>query len=176
MEKLWFYAPAGSQEKKGPVPEAEIRALLASGQLHPSDMVWTDGMANWIPIAGLPDFGPPAPELVRPLPGLPAGLLGWMGFVGVMSIVSGIINCLTCFGAVTGIFMIISGTAILGAKTALESVETVDASLAVFFDKLKTFMHMSGIIYILAIVLMVVGLLCYFAFFAAAAARLIGHS
>ena len=48
METNWFYTVDG-QEKKGPVPESELRQLLASGQVTAATLVWREGMANWAP-------------------------------------------------------------------------------------------------------------------------------
>ena len=61
MDKLWYYTQGTSQEKKGPVPEAEIISLVAGGQIHATDLLWSDGMANWAPLSALPRPRPPHP-------------------------------------------------------------------------------------------------------------------
>jgi hypothetical protein len=66
MDKLWYYTQGASQEKKGPVPEAEIRSLIAGGQIHVTDLLWSDGMANWAPLSALPRLHCPLPP--PPLP------------------------------------------------------------------------------------------------------------
>ena len=43
----WFYSHQGQQ--RGPVPLDELRAMLAAGQVTWSEMVWSAGMANWVP-------------------------------------------------------------------------------------------------------------------------------
>ncbi len=41
----WYYAKGNQQF--GPVPHATVRQLLATGELAPTDLVWTTGMAEW---------------------------------------------------------------------------------------------------------------------------------
>jgi hypothetical protein len=41
----WFYSQNGQQ--RGPVALEDLRAMLSSGQVMWSEMVWSDGMANW---------------------------------------------------------------------------------------------------------------------------------
>ena len=43
----WYYAKAGQQA--GPVDEAQLDALLGSGQIDSETLVWREGMANWQP-------------------------------------------------------------------------------------------------------------------------------
>ena len=43
----WFYAQHGSQF--GPVAWSELRQIADSGQLQPSDLVWSQGMGEWAP-------------------------------------------------------------------------------------------------------------------------------
>lgn len=45
----WFYAKGGSQE--GPFDEAEMRSRITSGQVGGNDLVWREGMAEWLPLA-----------------------------------------------------------------------------------------------------------------------------
>lgn len=179
MDKLWFYAKGGSTDRKGPIPEYELRSLITAGQLSTADLVWTEGMGSWVPVSTLPQLLAGAPAAAgaaaRTAQGssLPAGLLGWMTFIGVMNIVGGVFNCLGCVGIIVGVFMIISGAALLTAKGALERVGQVDPALDLFFLKLKTFMQMGGVATIIVIVLTVVCLLAYFSFFAAMAGGLL---
>lgn len=44
---VWYYGVRGQQ--LGPIEEAQLRSMLASGQLTPEDMVWTEGMPGWAP-------------------------------------------------------------------------------------------------------------------------------
>ncbi|MBP1628698.1 MAG: hypothetical protein H6Q00_3173 [Holophagaceae bacterium] len=66
----WNYVQRG--QSMGPVPEEQLRSLLASGELYWDDLVWREGMAEWLParqvselVAALP---PPPPAAVKPLP------------------------------------------------------------------------------------------------------------
>jgi len=43
----WYYSKNGTQ--LGPVAQGELLAKLASGEVSPADLVWKDGMADWIP-------------------------------------------------------------------------------------------------------------------------------
>ena len=68
MERQWYYAVNG-QERKGPVPESELKQLLGAGQLPASTLVWSEGLAQWTPaqaVAGLlasrPPVSPPVAE------------------------------------------------------------------------------------------------------------------
>lgn len=50
----WHFAQNDTQ--KGPVSFDELKAIIASGNLDAADLVWTDGMKEWVPaqsIAGL---------------------------------------------------------------------------------------------------------------------------
>ena len=60
----WYYAQSGQQ--RGPVELAELQGLLASGQLAAQDLVWTEGMAQWQPAAGVPQVMPTAPAAAIP--------------------------------------------------------------------------------------------------------------
>jgi putative ABC transport system ATP-binding protein len=44
----WFYAQSRPQ-RVGPVSDPDLQELAASGQLRPTDMVWLEGTAHWVP-------------------------------------------------------------------------------------------------------------------------------
>lgn len=44
----WFYAIG--TEQYGPVTMLELRGLMATGKLTPQDLVWKEGMTEWMPI------------------------------------------------------------------------------------------------------------------------------
>jgi hypothetical protein len=44
----WYYAAGGQQQ--GPVDDAQLDALLSSGQINAETLIWRDGMANWQPL------------------------------------------------------------------------------------------------------------------------------
>ena len=42
----WFYS--NGTDQNGPVTSADIRALALSGKIKPSDLLWKEGMADWV--------------------------------------------------------------------------------------------------------------------------------
>ena len=44
----WYYDQGG--QRQGPIPEAELDRLLASGTITLSTLVWCEGMADWAPL------------------------------------------------------------------------------------------------------------------------------
>ena len=68
---MWYYQQGSN--RMGPVDEATIRGLLASGQITIDTLVWTTGMGSWIPLqqsslgAGLPT-PPNAPHMPSATP------------------------------------------------------------------------------------------------------------
>jgi hypothetical protein len=46
MAELWYYTREGRQ--MDPVSEPELRRLAAAGDLKPTDLVWSEGMPQWI--------------------------------------------------------------------------------------------------------------------------------
>jgi hypothetical protein len=75
-----------------------------------------------------------------------------------MNMISGILACLTCFGIIQGVIYIIMGSSLLGAQNALRGQDVRDPKLQVFFQKLHTVMVVQGVIWILALVGMVLGI------------------
>src|ERR1051326_179962 len=41
----WYYVDAGQQA--GPVDDAQLEALVASGKIKPETLVWKEGMTTW---------------------------------------------------------------------------------------------------------------------------------
>jgi GYF domain 2 len=66
MARQWYYAKGGQQV--GPVAFEEVRGLAAGGQLSRSDLVWTEGMAEWQPASKVPDLMPSAVAAAAPVP------------------------------------------------------------------------------------------------------------
>lgn len=46
---MWYYTL--NNQQVGPVDEAQIKTLIASGTITAATLVWTSGMANWQPIS-----------------------------------------------------------------------------------------------------------------------------
>ena len=47
MAAEWHYGQG--EEQHGPVPLEELKQLVASGQVQPTDMVWNADMPDWLP-------------------------------------------------------------------------------------------------------------------------------
>lgn len=71
----WYYSKNGTQ--LGPVSQAELAAKLASGEVSLYDLVWKEGMGDWIPASRVPELSsttqaaaasppPPAPAPADP--------------------------------------------------------------------------------------------------------------
>jgi hypothetical protein len=45
-----------------------MNELVASGSLHPKDLVWRDGLSAWQPAGSVPEFFPKPPPVPRPAP------------------------------------------------------------------------------------------------------------
>lgn len=58
----WYYSKSNTQ--LGPVTEDELRAKLSSGEVSQADLIWKEGMADWLPASRVPEFSsrtvPPA--------------------------------------------------------------------------------------------------------------------
>lgn len=52
----WYYASNGQQ--RGPIDRSTLQSMARSGQLSAHDLVWTDGMANWIAAGGVEELFP----------------------------------------------------------------------------------------------------------------------
>ena len=47
MSQEWYYSVGG--DRQGPVSAQELRKLVDAGTLTAADLVWKDGMADWVP-------------------------------------------------------------------------------------------------------------------------------
>jgi uncharacterized membrane protein len=79
---MWHYVQNG--QACGPVETSALQALLQNGSLGPDNLVWKQGMQDWIPARSVADFGisgaqgaapPPIPPLSLP-PKVPAAAMG----------------------------------------------------------------------------------------------------
>ncbi|MBI2826546.1 MAG: DUF4339 domain-containing protein [Planctomycetia bacterium] len=55
--QTWYYTSGGAQ--LGPVDFAFLQKLAATGQLGPSNLVWTEGMAEWAAPGAVPGLNAP---------------------------------------------------------------------------------------------------------------------
>lgn len=61
----WYYSKNGTQ--LGPVGEHDLRSKLASGEISQTDLVWRDGMADWLPAAKVPELAVVSAAVVPPV-------------------------------------------------------------------------------------------------------------
>lgn len=63
----WYYARNNQQQ--GPVAVQLLQDMARSGQLQPTDLVWQQGMPNWIPASQVPQLfaAQPAPAYAAPI-------------------------------------------------------------------------------------------------------------
>lgn len=75
----WFFAKDTKAAKAtGPVDDAQLKALVQSGQLESRDLIWRPGQTSWAraaDIAGLFEATPPLPA--RPWPPFTASYARW---------------------------------------------------------------------------------------------------
>ena len=176
MQTNWYYTTDGA-ERRGPVSLDQLRELLQRGTVQPADRVWTEGMPDWTPAADCPDLqsepgaAAPLPQPGEPTPAaepraefeglIPERLGGWMRFVGIMLIVMGVLYCASCIGLLWGVLLVVGGTALLGAAAALEPLDGVPPALVPFLDKLHTFFLMTGIVFIIGMVITAIMVIVY---------------
>ncbi|MCO5044472.1 MAG: DUF4339 domain-containing protein [Verrucomicrobia bacterium] len=159
MDSLWYYT-VGRTEQRGPVEESEFFSLIRSGQIAPTELVWTQGMPAWIPLQNHPMLrslipneatltsAAPAPDSRQQEIALPT-FDGWLAFIGIASIIGGALLVLTCVGIPIGVLMIFAGSAALSAKNALSDPHPTPEQLAVGHAKLRTFFILTGVVLIL---------------------------
>lgn len=66
MSVLWHYLQRGTTQ--GPISEEQLRELITSGVLSPSDQVWHEGMGGWSTIQATPELITMAPRSDLPHP------------------------------------------------------------------------------------------------------------
>lgn len=64
----WYYTSNG--ERAGPVRAVELKALASSGGLGPDDMVWKEGMKDWIKASSVKGLIPTALQVATAPPPL----------------------------------------------------------------------------------------------------------
>lgn len=187
--RWWYYAKEG-QDQEGPILEKRLEEMLAAGELKGSDLVWSEGLDEWKPalqalntteepaegaVSAHSDDGnesPPADLVSVPRVPVPEKLAGWCTFLGISSIIMGVFGCLSCFGIIYGIPMIMAGIALQSAATELKKIDTIEAQLEPLFGHLNKATSVMGVAMIIIWVLSALMMLAYvFIFIAAIAAR-----
>jgi len=64
MAEQWYYTRQG--RRFGPFSLEQARQLAQAGQLQQSDLVWTEGMAEWTPASRFAQLFPPAAPVSVP--------------------------------------------------------------------------------------------------------------
>ncbi|GIW80530.1 MAG: hypothetical protein KatS3mg105_2337 [Gemmatales bacterium] len=59
----WYYVVAG--QRYGPVKRSDLQKLLHDKRVGPSDLVWKEGMAEWVTAYSVPDLQGPPPALAK---------------------------------------------------------------------------------------------------------------
>jgi hypothetical protein len=73
MSSQWYFARNG--QKSGPFSSEQLKQYAAAGKLDPTDNVWKEGMAAWMPagqLSGLFAATPPAPPIHQAVAVLPS--------------------------------------------------------------------------------------------------------
>ncbi len=50
----WFYTSNGTQA--GPITQQELAAKVQSGEVTATDLIWKEGMSDWLPMNQVPEF------------------------------------------------------------------------------------------------------------------------
>jgi hypothetical protein len=72
-DATWYYAREGQQQ--GPMTAEALRSALANSRVRATDLVWREGMPDWVPANSVPELasavaarsGGPPPLPARPL-------------------------------------------------------------------------------------------------------------
>lgn len=138
---MWYYTLNGQQF--GPVDEAKIKEMIASGAINASTMVWTTGMPSWVmigqsPLAGLvpnmPPAAPPmyyAPVMIDPRVKKINDLFLW--FWLSLAIGGGLILLGGIFSGIGATDYSLIGLAVVGTILMSLSVVGLVASVVLFF-------------------------------------------
>jgi TM2 domain-containing membrane protein YozV len=77
---MWYYQQGNN--RMGPVDEATIRSLMATGAISIDTLVWTTGMANWVPLQQTSlASGLTTPPAAAPVATADAGAKSKVGFI-----------------------------------------------------------------------------------------------
>lgn len=101
-----WYAQVGT-ERYGPTSEEEMRSWVEQGRITAGDMVWSEGMANWV--AAGEAFPAVRPAMVASSPAYPSVASSYMPHRGAAVLVLGILGLATGCG-ILGIIAWVMGT------------------------------------------------------------------
>ncbi|WP_417379452.1 GYF domain-containing protein [Gimesia sp.] len=66
MAQEWYYTKEG--ERQGPITSKQLKQLAVSGEIQPTDLVWTEGKDDWKPASIVKGLFPTKPDLPKPPP------------------------------------------------------------------------------------------------------------
>ena len=99
--------------QQGPFPVEQVKQLLQSGRVAPSDLGWSPGMAEWKPLSSFSNLESPAAHLPPPISGYesPALAVKKNEPLSIWALVLGIISLVGCSvgGFLVGIPAVICG-------------------------------------------------------------------
>lgn len=92
MSSQWHYTEKGQQ--RGPISAGELKAKADNGGLGPNDLVWKEGMAEWVPaskvkgLLGTPQAAAPSPPPLPPTEAVvkPTGVLDALKTTGRLAV------------------------------------------------------------------------------------------
>lgn len=171
MRGNWYHSKDRT-ERHGPVSTDELRDMIRRGALPPDTLVWREGMTDWASAAEQPELQSTEPSTQPAAGSIPANFGGWLRFVGITSIGIGVLYCASCIGVLWGILLIVAGTSLLGARSALDQISDVPAPFIPFLHKLNTFFVVTGLTYIIILAGAALVLIFYGGFMIAALSNL----
>lgn len=62
----WHFLKNGTQQ--GPVTAAQLKQLASAGSLLPSDMIWKNGLPNWVPASSVKGLFAASPQVAQAKP------------------------------------------------------------------------------------------------------------
>jgi len=131
----WYYSKNGAQ--LGPIGSAEMQSKLVSGDISPTDLVWREGMTDWLPAGQVAELqaliAPPAERPSFETPTAPAAPYAAPVHavvtgppsqgMAIASLVCGILSlvtwCLWCLSGPLALVAVVLGHVALGRAKAL---------------------------------------------------------
>ena len=111
VPQQWYYVKNG--QRQGPVSTDQIKQLLASGQLQPSDLAWKEGMSQWVAAQAVGEFVAALPSQS----GLATTYAGfWKRFAA--AIIDQVVAYVGCFvvGIILGLILAVGGADVATAN------------------------------------------------------------
>jgi len=169
----WYYSENGQQ--KGPVSESDLRALVQRGTVRDSDLVWREGLGDWIPVSQATELAEsPSPQGAVPAPATAGGPAATNPYVppqadgaaqpgyalqprtagtAIASLVCGI--CVFLCGIFTGIPAVICGHVAL-SQIKKSNGQVIGRGMAITGLVLGYLTIIGSVIYLIAVVVIVV--------------------